>query len=214
VGHHLEIKVCGLSTVETARAAVRAGADWLGLVLAPSPRRVYPDDARELVGEVEARWVGVFMDEEPGVIARLARELGLTAVQLHGAESPAACRAVRAEAGVPVWKGVRWSGDPQSIELWSEAADVVLFDSGSGSGRPLPWSEIRIPPPGARPARAFLAGGLAADNVAWAIATLRPDGVDASSRLERAPGDKDVSRIEAYVAAARAAELPDPAEPR
>ena len=206
--------MCGLSTVKTARAAMRAGADWLGLVLAPSVRRIEPDDARMLVGEVEAPWVGVFVDEEPGVIARLARELGLSAVQLHGAETPAVCRAVRAEAGVPVWKGVRWSRDPQSMERWSEAADVVLFDSGAGSGRPLPWSEVRIPPPGARPARAFLAGGLAADNVARAVAALRPDGVDASSRLERAPGDKAVSRIEAYVAAARAAELLDPAESR
>lgn len=214
MGHRLEIKVCGLSTAETARAAVRAGADWLGLVLAPSVRRVDPDHARALVGEVEARWVGVFVDEAPGVIARLARELGLAAVQLHGGESPAACRALRAETGVPVWKGVRWSGDPGSMERWSEAVDVVLFDSGPGSGRPLPWREIRIPPPGARPARVFVAGGLAADNVAQAVAALRPDGVDASSRLERAPGDKDVSRIQAYIAAARAAELINPAPSR
>jgi len=211
VGRELEIKVCGLNTVETAHAAVRAGAHWLGLVLAPSVRRVAPAEARPLVEAVAARWVGVFVDEEPRVVARIARELGLAAVQLHGSESPETCRAVRAETGLPVWKAVRRPGGPEAIAPWWEVADVVLIDSGAGTGRPLPWSRMAVPPPGERPAPVFLAGGLAADNVGRAIAALRPDGVDASSRLERAPGDKDPSRIEAYVAAARVAARVEPA---
>ena len=210
MGSRLEIKVCGLNTVEAARAAVRAGADWLGLVLAPSVRRVAPAEARALLEAVAARWVGVFVDEEPRTVARLARELGLAAVQLHGSETPETCRAVRAETGLPVWKAVCRPDGSEVIAPWWDSADVVLLDSGAGAGRPLAWSATRLPPPGERPVPIFLAGGLAADNVARAIAALSPDGVDASSRLERAPGDKDPARIEAYVAAARGATRPEP----
>lgn len=200
------VKVCGVTDAAPARAAVEAGADFLGLVFAPSPRRVTPARAQGLVDEVPAAWVGVFVDPDPDDVEDLVARVGLAAVQLHGAETPALCRAVRAATGRPVWKAIRWGGDATALEPWAGAADCLLLDSGAGGGRTLEWRSLaRRLPLERRPAPLFLAGGLHAGNVAEAIAVVAPDGVDASSRLERAPGVKDLRRVRAFVEAARRA---------
>ncbi|HUP20621.1 MAG TPA: phosphoribosylanthranilate isomerase [Gemmatimonadota bacterium] len=204
----IRIKVCGLTEPAGARAAREAGADFLGIVFAPgSPRRLDPARAAALVARVPAAWVGVFVDPVPSDVARIAGALELAAVQLHGDESPDRCREIRAAAGVPVWKALGPGAGP--LEDWAEAVDAVLLDSGAGGGRPLPWRDLAARLERRRPAvPLFLAGGLEASNVAEAIAVLAPDGVDASSRLERSPGLKDPARVRAFVAAARAAWAP------
>ena len=136
---------------------------------------------------------------------RSADRLGLAAIQLHGRETPDTCRAVRVRAGVPVWKALDATAG-FALDDWEGAADAVLLDRVAGGGLPLDWIELvaRLPR-GDRTPPVILAGGLDAENVALAIETVRPDGVDASSGLERAPGEKDPERIRAFVRRARTA---------
>ncbi|MDX1622537.1 MAG: phosphoribosylanthranilate isomerase [Gemmatimonadota bacterium] len=202
------MKVCGISDPASARAAVEAGADYLGLVFAPSVRRVTPGQAARLVGDVEASWVGVFVDPRIAELERLAADLDLAALQLHGAESPELCREARRATGRPVWKAVPWSGGSARLEPWESAADAVLLDAGEagrgGTGDTLPWERLATRwPPARRTVPLVLAGGLGPGNVRRAIEVVAPDGVDASSRLEDAPGRKDPAKIRAFVRAAR-----------
>ena len=199
------IKVCGITSEDVARATVAAGADHLGLVFCASPRRVTIERAVALTVEVPASWVGVFADASPSEVARAARSLGLAAIQLHGSETPDECRAVRERAGIPVWKAVD-PGFPAVEEGYLEAVDALLLDSErGGSGRALDWAAVAARfPRGRRPLPVILAGGLDPDNVARAIREARPDGVDASSRLESAPGVKDPALVRRFVSRARA----------
>lgn len=207
----ITVKVCGITDPAAARAALEAGVDYLGLVFARSPRQVDPATAERLVEVVAADWIGVFVDPDPAGVVDAVERLGLHAVQLHGGESPETCRAIRLGCGRPVWKAIRWNLDPDRFDAYAEVADALLVDAArgdrfGGTGRTLPWERLasRLPD---RPRRipVVLAGGLDPDNVAAAIDAVDPDGVDASSRLERAPGQKDPDRVRRFVAAARAA---------
>ena len=206
VSFPFRIKVCGITTEDAARSAVAAGADHLGLIFCPSPRRVTIERAAELVARVPASWVGVFADAGRVEPARLARELGLAAVQLHGRETPEDCRDARERAGVPVWKAIDASV-PGAERGFAGAADALLLDRGrGGGGRALDWRALASRFPRAeRPVAVILAGGLDPENVARAIDEARPDGVDASSRLESTPGAKDPELVVRYVLRARAA---------
>ncbi|MGH7572027.1 MAG: phosphoribosylanthranilate isomerase [Gemmatimonadota bacterium] len=202
------VKVCGLADRRSAEAALKAGADYLGLVFAPSPRQVRTETVAEVVRAVAARWVGVFVDAPIERIEESARELDLAAIQLHGSEDAATCREVRSRVGRPLWKALPWIGDPAPLLAYANVVDVVLLDAGGpgrgGTGKELPWGEIAARYPRShRPVPLVLSGGLHDGNVAEAIAIVLPDGVDASSRLESAPGLKDPERVERYVAAAR-----------
>ncbi|MFN2382954.1 MAG: N-(5'-phosphoribosyl)anthranilate isomerase [Gemmatimonadota bacterium] len=211
MGQATRIKVCGLSDAAAARSAVAAGADYLGLVFAASVRQVTPATAESLVTAVPAAWVGVFVNPSLADAVALTDRLGLAVLQLHGEETPAECQAVRDATGRPVWKGLRWTGAADLLVPWAGAVDGVVLDAGAGAerggtGRTLPWRTIgRMVPAARRPVPLILAGGLGPDNVAIAIAAVRPDGVDGSSRLERAPGRKDPARIHAFVRAVRGA---------
>lgn len=202
------VKVCGLADRRSAEMALRAGADYLGLVFAPSPRQVRTETATDVVRAVPARWVGVFVDAPVERIEESARALDLAAVQLHGSENPAVCREVRSRVGRPVWKALPWTGDPAPLLAYANVVDVLLLDAGGpgrgGTGRELPWEDIAARyPVSRRPVPLVLSGGLHGENVAQAILLVRPNGVDASSRLESAPGLKDPARVERYVTAAR-----------
>jgi len=205
------VKVCGVRSAAVARTALEAGADRLGLVFAPSPRRVDPDEAEALVRAVPSEWVGVFVDAPEETIARRAEALDLAALQLHGTESPERCRRLGETTGRPVWKALPWTLDLALFAEYAEAVDATLLDAvggehAGGSGRTLPWDDIAVSlAPDRRSAPLILAGGLDGGNVARAVAVCRPDGVDASSRLERAPGEKDPDRVRAFVDAARRA---------
>jgi phosphoribosylanthranilate isomerase len=201
------VKICGITNLEDALAAVEAGADALGFnFYRRSPRYIPPEDARRIVAELPqgVMKVGVFVNEVgPERVARVADGVGLTAVQLHGDESPEYCRALR---GRFVVKAVRAGTDFEPESVSSYEADAVLLDAFSadergGTGRVVDWAVARrvrdlVP-------RLFLAGGLAPENVAAAIEAVGPYAVDACSLLESAPGRKDPQRVRAFVAAAR-----------
>jgi phosphoribosylanthranilate isomerase len=204
VSFSFRIKICGITSEEAARSAIESGADHLGLVFCPSPRRVTVEGAAALTRAVPAAWVGVFAGMPPGEVARTAVALGLAAIQLHGEESPEDCRAVRELAGIPVWKAVR--GDIEGEESGYEAAvDALLLDArGGGTGRVLDWTRVGERFPASRRiVPLLLAGGLSPENVARAIRGACPDGVDASSRLEASPGVKDPHLVEQFVRRAR-----------
>jgi phosphoribosylanthranilate isomerase len=183
------IKVCGITRREDAVAAAEAGASALGFIFYPeSPRYVTPEWAAE-IGDALPLWkVGVFVDETPAAIEAVIRAARLDVVQIYGGIAP---------AGARVWRAFR-VGDrfDQSVAYEAEA---VLLD-GANNGSSFDWRIAR----GASE-KVIVAGGLDASNVAEAIRTAQPWGVDASSRLESAPGIKDHAKVRAFVKAAQEA---------
>jgi len=202
----VRVKVCGNTSAEGARAAIKAGADMLGFIMAPgSPRTLTVERARELVGELppEVDSVGVFVDAAPGEVAEVAREVGFTAVQLHGVERWDDWSGF----DLPVLKAVRVGGAGIADPGWPPAS-ILLADThdpglDGGTGKTFAWDVAQDL---AWRYRLVVSGGLGPDNVAAAIRRLEPWGVDASSRLESAPGVKDPALVRAFVAAARDAE--------
>lgn len=205
------IKVCGITNLEDALAAVDAGADALGFnFYRRSPRYVDPLLARDIIEQLPAGVlsVGVFVNEsEPERVARMAEAAGLGAVQLHGDESPQYCRELR---GRFVIKAFSVGDDFEAQSVNEYEADAIMLDafaSGArgGTGRVFDWGIARrvselVP-------QLFLAGGLSPSNVAEAIAAVDPYAVDACSSLESAPGKKDEARMRAFVRAARASRV-------
>jgi phosphoribosylanthranilate isomerase len=216
----LWIKICANTSLEDTRLAVDAGADALGFVFATSPRRVTSEQVAaitaKLPGTVEK--IGVFVDAPFEEIAKTVRTSGLTGVQLHslsGAELPAR---LRAELGpeLRILRVVHFGPDaPQQALAYAADSNVngVLVDSRTatavgGTGITFNWAEARRTVfGGSSAARLVAAGGLKPENVAEAIATLHPWGVDVASGVEAAPGRKDPAKVCAFIANARAASL-------
>ena len=204
------VKVCGLCSALDARAAVRAGADALGVVLAQSPRRVTLDEAAEILAgtpPLVAR-VGVFVDAPASDVGEAVHRLGLTAVQLHGEETPEYCAAMP----VPVIKGFRVGGGytPADVEPYRGSIAAVLLDTfvpgaAGGTGRSFVWDTALLP----EGMPVLLAGGLRPDNAADAVRALHPFAVDVSSGVEERSRHKDHVRIDAFMAAVRAADEED-----
>lgn len=197
------VKICGITNEDDALLAVAMGADSVGFVFAPSRRQVNVEQARDIVRRLpaEAIAVGVFVDERPERIVEISNRVGLRGVQLHGRESMADVRYVRERVRfvIQAYK----AGDPALSLAANSPADIVLVDGPNpGSGRVFDWSLTERLPPGVR---LLLAGGLNHQNVADAIATLRPWGVDVSTGVERSPGQKDPTKVRLFVAAAKAA---------
>lgn len=202
------VKICGLTRPQDAQAAVAAGADAVGVVLAPSKRRVSLEQAARVLAGVPpfvAR-VGVFVDADEAEVREATARLGLHAVQFHGAETPEVCR----RAPAPVIKAVRVGEriDAAEVERFRGSVAAVLLDTlvpgaHGGTGEAFCWQAVSALPEWAP---VVLAGGLTADNVAAAIAALAPYAVDVSSGVEEAPGLKDASKIHAFIAAVRAAD--------
>jgi indole-3-glycerol phosphate synthase/phosphoribosylanthranilate isomerase len=202
-----EVKVCGLTRAEDARAAWEAGASWGGLVFADgSPRRVNLEQARALRAAAPLRWVGVFVDARPEEVARIARALELDAVQLHGEESAGQVAATRAGLGerCEVWKAVRVRRGSPVPRLGATGADRLLLDAWSprargGTGERFDWSVAAEHPD---LERIVLAGGLRPDNAVIGGAVGAPV-LDVSSGVEDAPGIKSRTKIEAFFEALR-----------
>jgi phosphoribosylanthranilate isomerase len=200
------VKICGLSTPETVDAAVEAGADAVGFVLAEgSPRTVDAATVRELAGRVPqgVEAVGVFRGQEIGRVIELARASGLTTVQLHGDESPADVADAHA-AGLRVLRAVdvaTYAAESEEARV-AFAEDALLIDAVTpGAGATFDATPLLAAPPHRE---WVLAGGLDPENVAARVAELRPAGVDVSSGVESSRGVKSVPLIRAFVAAARA----------
>ncbi|MCC6859767.1 MAG: phosphoribosylanthranilate isomerase [Bryobacterales bacterium] len=191
------VKICGITNREDALAAVEGGASALGFIFyRKSPRWVEPGAVREILKCVPPGvWkVGVFVDEPPDRVAEIAKETGLDIVQLHGREE-----AAQFPAGLRAWKALRIADRLPRLDAYP--AEALLLD-GPAPGRSFDWSLAAN-----TGKRIIIAGGLDEKNVGQAIAQSRPWGVDASSRLERAPGRKDHGRMARFLLAAREAAL-------
>lgn len=211
----MRVKICGLKDPAGLEAAARAGADYVGLVFfPPSPRAVTPAEAAALSAALPGgpQRVGLFVDADDALLEAVTGALALDVLQLHGAESPARCAAVRRRFGLPVMKalGIAAPADLDALATYAEAVDLFLLDAKAPPGAPLPggnaapfdWTLTagrRLPRPW------LLAGGLTPGNVAQAIAASGAPGVDVSSGVERARGVKDPALIAAFISAARAA---------
>jgi phosphoribosylanthranilate isomerase len=202
----IRVKVCGITNVDDALQAAWAGADLLGFIFAPSPRRVTPQTARAIAEHLEGPFphvarVGVFVDPSAAEIASIVEEGCLTHVQIHG----------RAPLPLPVdrpWIAACPVGAESDAQVPPGEPWAVLFETKveglhGGTGQVFPWEWVRSL---CERARVFVSGGLDAERVAALLATITPFGVDASSRLEREPGIKDPAKVRAFVDAVRAHE--------
>jgi phosphoribosylanthranilate isomerase len=197
------VKVCGLTNLEDARRAVAAGADWLGFVLAEeSPRRIEPERAAEISAALPATvTVAVMVAPTPEQARRLAERAGARRVQLHRVDPSLWPEdfPLPAAFAIPVGPDGSLQAPPPPARhlLMLDTAHASL---AGGTGARFPWAAA-APLAAARPV--MIAGGLDGGNVAEAILQVRPFGVDASSRLERAPGLKDPEKLRRYVRAVR-----------
>lgn len=200
------VKICGTTSEEDALLAVAMGADAIGFVFAPSPRQVSAALAHDIVRRLppEVLTIGVFRDETPQRVVEVVNGIGLKGAQLHGVESPSAARWVGARVGMTIKSFP--AGHPALALAPDYGADVIMLDADSpGSGQVFDWRLAQNVPDGTR---LLLAGGLTPENVADAIAQVKPWGVDAATGVESEPGRKDPRRLRAFVAAARAADPP------
>jgi|YelNatPaOPRAMG01_1025707.scaffolds.fasta_scaffold06971_6 phosphoribosylanthranilate isomerase len=196
------IKICGITNLDDARLAVDEGASALGFVFYPrSPRAVDEETVARITAALpkEVWKVGVFVNENPDRILRIAQACGLDVVQLHGDEPP-----LSRPFPMRVWKAFRVGPDGPAVTWPAELAEAFVFDAQAGeayggAGKTFPWVVAR-----GFPAKVILAGGLDAANVAEAVRQAQPWGVDASSRLESVPGRKDPAKLRAFLQAARA----------
>lgn len=204
----VRVKICGLTNLADALGAVEAGADALGFVFhPPSPRFVRPEDAREIVRQLPpfvAR-VGVFVDAEADRVGEIARRVGLDTLQFHGQETPDYCAGFGAFRVVKAFRmdGAAALGRLKKYEPYAWLLDSYVPGVLGGTGQTFNWDlaceAVRLG------GRVLLAGGLVPDNVARAVAAVRPYAVDVSSGVESAPGRKDPVRMREFLAAARSA---------
>jgi phosphoribosylanthranilate isomerase len=205
------VKICGITNLPDALAAVEAGADLLGFnFYPPSPRYIEPRKAREIIDQLPRHvlTVGVFVNQEtPDSLRQIATEAGVAAVQLHGDESAAYCQEL-ADLYVIKVLAVRKKFNVQLAAAYDVKA--IMLDASDkklrgGTGRVFDWSvaeEVRKLVP-----RLFLAGGLSTENVQQAISLVNPYGVDACSSLEDVPGKKNHQRLRAFVKSVRDVKL-------
>jgi len=206
------VKICGITRLEDAELAASLEAWAIGFILWPGSRRACdPAVAAGIARALRRRigLVGVFVNPALEDIANAQEAIGFTHVQLHGDEGPAFCAAVRQRTGARVIKALRIASgaDIQGAERYH--TDFHLFDTAvrggyGGSGRTWDWRLVaqrrsQVP--------MILSGGLDQDNVAEAIAAVRPWGVDVASGVEASPGIKDPAKVEAFVAAAHGASV-------
>lgn len=211
----VDVKICGITDPEAMEAAIRHGADLVGLVFfPPSPRDVAVDVAAALAAGVPERVlkVGLFVDPDDGVIDRVLAGVALDVIQLHGDEPVARCANLRARTGKQVFKAIKVRGEDDLVaaKRYADVCDRLLFDAKppadatrpGGNAETFDWTVLEgkswaVP--------WLLAGGLTPDNVASAIRLTGCPGVDTSSGVESAPGRKNPARIKAFLDAARAA---------
>ena len=202
------IKICGITNVDDALAAVAAGADALGFnFYKPSPRYVTPKNAREIIAKLplSVLTVGVFVNEEsPQSVRDIANEARVAALQLHGDESPEYCRELANDRYVI--KTLTVANDFEIGTVQGYDVEAIMLDTKhdalrGGTGRVFDWSiaqEVNE-----FVSKLFLAGGLSPENIVDAIEIVRPYAIDACSALEDEPGRKNHDRMRAFVETAR-----------
>ena len=203
----VSVKICGITSVEDAQAAVAAGADALGFVFyPPSPRYVTPEQARQIIRRLPPfiTTVGLFVDVPATTVHDIAGRCGLDRIQLHGRETPEFCRLI----APPVIKAFRIKNASSLANLPDYEVSAFLLDAyvegalPGGTGASFAWElAAQAKPYGP----VILAGGLTPENVAAAIVQIRPYGVDVSSGVEQFPGVKDHTKVRHFIACAKAA---------
>jgi phosphoribosylanthranilate isomerase len=196
------VKICGITNEDDALLAVALGADAVGFVFAPSSRRIAVDRARDIARRLprEVVTVGVFRDELPSRVVEIVQRAGLNAAQLHGHETSADCRWVKERVGTII-KAFP-AGHPGLQKVTDYHADMVLIDGATpGSGQIFDWSLAEDAPRAGH--RVILAGGLTPANVAEAIELVDPWGVDVSTGVETAPGQKDPVKLREFIETAK-----------
>ena len=224
-----KVKMCGISKVETIPAVVEAKPDYMGLVFAQSKRQVTVDQAKILVSELHKQYanrynrdviqwsndvvqefiktVGIFVNETLDNLVTIATEVNLDAVQLHGDEDEVFIQSLKERTNVEVWKAVQIRSAADAAAWIDSSADMLLFDAyhkdeRGGTGEVFDWSSLD------EFERPFmLAGGIDSTNVARAIRTVRPYGIDISSGIET-EGVKDDEKIKAFTNIVRTIAMP------
>ncbi|MCX7926833.1 MAG: phosphoribosylanthranilate isomerase [Candidatus Omnitrophica bacterium] len=199
----VKVKICGITNLEDAQVAVKAGCDALGFVFyKKSPRYISPQKAAEIVKALDKKIavVGVFVNSRKSFIEKVAKTVKLTMIQLHGNESVDFCRRL---SNFNLIKAFRVSGQVNFKELQAYPVKAWLFDSFSscnygGTGKTIDWQKLADCLAGSKKT-IFLAGGLTANNVVKAISIVKPQWVDASSGLELFPGKKDHRKVKAFL---------------
>jgi phosphoribosylanthranilate isomerase len=210
----MDIKICGLSTAEAVSAALAGGASHVGFIFFDkSPRHVDPQSAGVLRRGARGRAlaVAVTVDADDAMLDAIVAAMEPDMLQLHGRETPERVAAVKARHGLPVMKAfsVSASADLEPVKAYRGIADRFLFDAKPPKGSTLPggngvafdWRVLA----GLDPSVDYmLSGGLNKANVGEALRLLSPPGIDVSSGVESAPGQKDVALIEAFLEAVSA----------
>jgi phosphoribosylanthranilate isomerase len=195
------LKICGITNQEDASAAIDAGATAIGFNFYPaSPRYLAPEKAAGIESPPGVRRVGVFVNEAPATVERIARIAGLDVAQLHGEEP-----ADRYPQAIAVWKAARVTADFSFAPYRDAPAEALLLDGPAGelyggTGKAFDWRRAAE-----SPKAIIVAGGLDASSVARAVELAHPWGVDACSRIESEPGKKDRRKMREFLRAAEAA---------
>lgn len=226
-----KVKMCGISKIETIPAVIEANPDYMGLVFAPSKRQVTVDQAKTLVEELHKQYanrynrdaeqysnqtlihqesiktVGVFVNETVESLLKIAKEVKLDVIQLHGDEDESFIQTLKEQSNVEVWKAVQVRSAADAEAWIDSSADMLLFDAyhkdeRGGTGEVFDWSSLD------EFERPFmLAGGINSTNVVRAIRTVRPYGIDISSGIET-EGVKDDEKIKAFTNIVRTIAMP------
>ena len=216
----LWIKICATTSLDDARAALDCDANALGFILTASTRQIAPKAAAEIIAAIppSVEKIGVVVNESPKTLARLAETTGLTGLQLHGDEPPGQLAEFRRALGlrklIKTLQARELQADPAMLDAYlavHQCYDGILLDSGSpaargGTGQTFDWNAaipliLRIK----AVCPVIIAGGLTASNVAEAVRLFDPCGVDVVSGVESVPGKKDLAKLRAFIASARAA---------
>jgi phosphoribosylanthranilate isomerase len=202
------VKICGITNEDDALLSIAMGADAVGFIFAPSPRQVAVQQVYDITRRLppEILTVGVFRDEHPARVVETVHRAGLKAAQLHGRETPAMVAEVASKLRWVIKAVGAGTADAQRADQFATDLIHVEAADGGGKGKIFDWRLVEEIPSGLR---VILAGGLSPDNVADAVATVRPWGVDAVSGVERSPGKKDALKVKAFIERARAS-APEP----
>jgi phosphoribosylanthranilate isomerase len=200
----IEVKICGLTNLDDAVAALECGADYLGFVLyAKSPRFITPAKIVQILGKINSPFkaVGVFVNMPRADVETAAADCGLHAVQLHGDESADEF----AGMPLPVWRALKFeralvNPSPEKWAVVRYVVDAAVHGQYGGTGVMADWQRAAAI---ARKKPVMLAGGLTPDNVTDAIAAVNPLGVDVVSGVEAKPGKKDLNKLKQFIHAAK-----------
>ena len=199
----MRVKICGIKQPEQGKAIAIAGATALGFICVPNtPRYVTKQQIRAVVEQLPKQIdrIGVFADTSVEEICQIVEFAGLTGVQLHGDESPEFCHQLRSMLpDIEIIKALRIKNSQalEQVQIYFSSVDTLLLDAYNpqmlgGTGATLDWKTLQQFQPGCP---WLLAGGLTPDNVLDALKQVNPNGIDLSSGVERAPGDKDLDKV-------------------